>query len=440
MFFMHRCFWYICYMKNKNFYNEAGEHSREVEYLREALNAKAASKSAFLANISHEMRTPLNAIIGLSSLMLEGKEITEGYRENLELINGSGLMLLSVINDILDINKIEAEKFEIFPVEYELPLLINDISSLYAEYAIDGPVRFTLKIDETLPFKLFGDKARIKQICNKLLDNAFKFTSYGDIKLSVSCERYENNVLLLIKVRDSGIGIHNEDIERIFSEYGQLDTTAHRRAGGSGLGLNIARRIAELMGGNLSVVSEKSKGSVFTLCLRQKIASERQIGHELAARLKNFNYSGESYSGENRGHYYHLNRVHIPDAKVLVVDDVRTNLKVAEGLLKSYGMEVECAQSGQEAIEKIRCVEVPFNIIFMDYMMPDMDGIETTRIIRKEIDTMYAKTVPIIALTAVDFDGREDLFLQNGFNAILAKPIDIIRLDREINRWVLGVA
>ena len=428
-------------MRNKkiDFYKrialKANKRCRELETFAEASSAASASKSAFLANISHEMRTPLNAIIGLSSLMLGAKDVSEGQNENLELINDSGLMLLSVINDILDINKIEAGKLEIFPAEYEVPQLINEISAMYGMYASDSSIRFDLEIDETLPIKLFGDELRIKQICNNLLNNAFKFTFEGVIKLSVSCEQDADYAWLLITVSDTGIGIRNEDMERIFSEYGQLDTTARRRAGGSGLGLNISKQIAQLMDGSLTAQSERGKGSTFTLRLRQKILPGGQIGPLLAKSLESFHYFDGS-----RGRNYQLKRIYIPDVKVLVVDDVRTNLKVAEGILKSYGMQVECVLSGREAIEKIRRLEDPYNIIFMDYMMPEMDGIEATRIIRREIDTMYAKTVPIIALTATDIGGKEDLFLQNGFNAILPKPIDIISLDKEINRWIRGVA
>ena len=414
---------------------EADERAREIEAMAKALKSASSAKSAFLANISHEMRTPLNAIIGFSSLVLGDKETPETERENITLIYDSGMMLLNVINDILDINKIEAGKLEIIPVEYELPDLIHDSTAIYVMSITDKPIVFELDIDETLPLKLFGDQLRIKQVCYKLLSNAFKFTSSGSITFCVSCTQEKGSLVwLTIDIKDTGIGINEADLERIFSDYGQMDTSAARKASGTGLGLGIAKRLAELMGGTLTVTSEHGKGSVFTLRLRQKVLSNEQIGPERTENLKNF-----IYSSDTRERNLQFTRAFLPHAKVLVVDDVAVNLKIAEGIMKPYGMQIDCVSSGKEAIDKIRHAETIYNIVFMDYMMPEMDGIETTRIIRKEINTRYAKTVPIIALTAAEMDGKEALFLNNGFNAFLEKPIDIIRLDVEINRWIRGV-
>jgi signal transduction histidine kinase/CheY-like chemotaxis protein len=421
--------------KKEQIAKEADTRANEIQALAKALKSASASKSAFLANISHEMRTPLNAIIGLSSLMLGGKEIPEAQRENITLINDSGMMLLMVINDILEINKIEAGKLEIIPIKYELPDLINDATALYAMSMTDKPVLFELEIDETLPLRLFGDELRIRQICNKLLNNAFKFTSTGSISFCVSCKKEGLFAWLTIDVKDTGIGINKADLERLFSDYGQIDTSATRRASGTGLGLGIAKQLAELMDGTLTVSSEYEKGSTFTLRLQQKIWSNEQIGPERVENLKSF-----IYSSDKRERELHFTRVHIPYANVLIVDDVHMNQKIAKGIMKPYGMRIDCVSSGEEAVDLVRKGEIIYDLIFMDYMMPEMDGIEATRIIRKEIGTRYAKTVPIIALTATELDGKEAFFLNNGFNAFMEKPIDIIRLDTEINRWIRGVS
>jgi CheY-like chemotaxis protein len=378
------------------------------------------------------MRTPLNAIIGLSSLELDEKESPDGQWETLQLRLDSGHRLRTVINDILDSNKLEVGKLEILPAEYDLPELLNDITPFYTIGMMDNPVRFVLEIDENLPLNLFGDEPRIKQICHKLLSNAFKFTSQGVITLSISWELKDKDAWLSISVKDTGIGIRPEDISMLFSDYGQIDAAAARKVGGTGLGLGIAKRLAELMGGTLTVSSEYGKGSVFTLCLRQKIMSNEMIGKELAENFREFHFFNNKREQNQR-----IVRARLPNTRVLIVDDLEVNLKIAEGIMMPYGMQIDCVSSGKEAVELIRQANVTYNIIFMDYMMPEMDGIEATRIIRKEIGTRYAKTVPIIALTAAV--EKEALFMNNGFNAFLGKPIDIAALDREINRWVRGL-
>lgn len=417
----------------------ADERRREVESLTAKLRAASASKSAFLANISHEMRTPMNAIIGLSTLMLDEKDVSDNSKENLEIINDSGMMLLSVINDILDINKIEAGKLEILPARYGLPELIYDIAAPYSLYSGERSVRFELRLSEDMPQELFGDRLRIKQMCGKLLDNAFKFTKTGSVVLTVSPERDGGYVWLTVSVQDTGIGVSPEDLARLLAEdsegYGPLDADANRRAGGTGLGLVIVKRMAAMMDGNLRAESEYGKGSVFVLRLRQKFVNDEVIGPGTAEDLINFRYFSA-----RRDRNQKLARIRIPYAKVLVVDDIPANLKVAQGLLQPYLMQVDCVESGQEAVERIRRAEPKYDMVLMDYMMPEMDGIETTRIIREELGTMYAKTVPIIALTAAEVDSKEEMFLQNGFSSFLAKPIDITRLDAEINRWVRGVS
>jgi len=400
--------------------------------LKEAQDANRA-KSHFLANMSHEMRTPLNAIIGLSELTLEDEAMSEEVRENLIKISNSGATLLSTVNDILDISKIEAGKFELIPVDYDTPSLINDTVTQSIMRIGEKPIQFFLDISENLPARLHGDDLRVKQIMNNLLSNAFKYTREGHVELKVSCEREgdSDTVWMTVQVSDTGIGIKKEDIKRLFTDYAMMDVESNRKIEGTGLGLTITKNIAEMMDGFINVDSEYGKGSVFMAKLRQKYVTDVVIGPELANSLKNFRYIDQKRRRNSR-----MARVNLSYAKVLIVDDVPTNLDVAKGMLKPYKMQVDCVTSGQEAIDAIRAEKVKYNAILMDHMMPGMDGIKATHIIREEIGTEYAKTVPIIALTANAIVGNEEMFLKNGFQAFIAKPIEMSRLDAVIRQWV----
>ena len=397
-----------------------------LEEAKEANN----SKSDFLANMSHEMRTPLNAIIGLSGLTLETCMLPDEAFSNLEKIYNAGATLLSTVNDILDISKIEAGKFELIPVIYDIPSLINDTVTQNILRINEKPIKFNLNIDGELPTHLFGDELRIKQIFNNLLSNAFKYTKAGTVEFSVSCEREGDIVWMTAKVRDTGMGIRQEDISRLFSNYNQLNTKSNRNIEGTGLGLSITRKMVEIMDGSISVESEYGKGSEFTVKLKQKYVKSTTIGDDVVHNLKNFHYSNSK-----REHTY-LTRVHLPYARVLVVDDNETNLSVARGMMKPYGMKIDCVTSGIEAIEAIRAERVRYNAVFMDHMMPEIDGIEATKIIREEIGTEYAKNIPIIALTANAIIGNEEMFLNSGFQDFISKPIEMVRLDAVIMQWV----
>ncbi|MDR2258616.1 MAG: response regulator, partial [Treponema sp.] len=415
--------------------------ARPFEKVKElALVAENASeaKSHFLANMSHEMRTPLNAIIGFAELEL-GKEKEEDAkpaypaetRESLEKIYSSGVTLLGLINDILDISKIESGKFELVPVNYDIPSLLNDTVVLNIVRIGSKPIVFKLDIDGNLPARLFGDELRIKQVFNNLLSNAFKYTKEGTVVLKIRCERDGEGVWMTSSVSDTGMGIRKEDIGRLFGDYNQVDARSNRHIEGTGLGLAITKRMVEMMGGTISVESVYGKGTTFTVRFLQGFISDAVIGKDVAENLKDFRYTMARQDRNKQ-----LVRASIPYAKVLVVDDVATNLDLARGIMKPYGMTVDCAGSGKAAVELIRKGEPRYNAVFMDHMMPGMDGIETVRIIRNEIDSEYARTVPIIALTANAIIGNEELFLNNGFQAFLTKPIDIIKLNEAINRWV----
>jgi signal transduction histidine kinase/ActR/RegA family two-component response regulator len=394
--------------------------------------AKSASeaKSRFLANMSHEMRTPLNAVVGLSELMLDADDAQDETNESLEKIHGAGMTLLGIVNDILDISKIESGKFELMPVEYDVPSLINDTVTLNVMRIGEKPITFGLNVDETLPSRLFGDELRIKQICNNLLSNAFKYTKEGRVDWFVGCEQDGGDVWLTIRVTDSGIGIREADIARLFSDYNQVDTRSNRSIEGTGLGLSITKMMAEMMDGAIAVESEYGRGSTFTVRVRQGFVTDVPIGAEVAENLKRFHYCADKRSKNAK-----LVRAWLPYAKVLVVDDVQTTLDVARGMMKPYGMRVDCVTGGRQAIDRIRAAEVTYNAIFMDHMMPEMDGIEAARIIR-EIGTEYAQNIPIIALTANALIGNEKMFLEKGFQAFISKPIDIVQLDAVVRRYL----
>ncbi|MDR2746789.1 MAG: response regulator [Treponema sp.] len=402
----------------------------ETLMAKETAEAASRAKSAFLATMSHEIRTPLNAIIGLSEIQLQ-KDIPEDTYVDLEKIYNSGSTLLGIINDILDISKIEAGNFELIPENYDTPSLINDTVQLNIVRIGSKPITFKLNIDDTLPARFFGDELRVKQVLNNILSNAFKYTKAGVVTLQVRWEKQGGDAVVILAVSDTGQGIRKEDIGKLFSEYSQLDTRANRKIEGTGLGLSITKQLVEMMNGTIEVESEYGWGSTFTVRIRQKIIDERPIGKEVAENLMSFRLIETRQSrGKN------LVRAYMPYGKVLVVDDVATNLDVAKGLMLPYGLTIDCLLSGPEAIEKVRKEEVKYDAIFMDHMMPGMDGIEAARIIRSEIGTEYAKTVPIIALTANALAGNEDMFLSSGFNAFIAKPIDIMRLDMILNQWV----
>jgi signal transduction histidine kinase/DNA-binding response OmpR family regulator len=403
-----------------------------TETLRAKNTAEEASlaKSVFLATMSHEIRTPLNAIIGLSEIQLQ-KKLPDDTREDLEKIHNSGSALLGIINDILDISKIESGNFELIPVEYDTPSLINDTVQLNIVRIASKPISLKLNIDDTLPRRLFGDELRIKQILNNLLSNAFKYTREGTVTFQARWKRQDDDAQLIFTVIDTGQGIKKEDRDKLFSEYVQMDTRTNRIIEGTGMGLFITKKLTEMMNGSISVESEYGEGSTFTVRIRQQIVDRRSIGLEVAGNLQTFHFIET-----RRSRCKNLVRAHMPYGKILVVDDVSTNLDVARGLMLPYGLTIDCVQSGREAIEKIHEQKVVYDAVFMDHMMPEMDGIEATRIIRNEIGTEYARNVPIIALTANALVGNEAVFISAGFNAFIAKPIDIMRLDVILHQWV----
>jgi signal transduction histidine kinase/DNA-binding NarL/FixJ family response regulator len=389
------------------------------------------AKTKFLSNVSHEMRTPLNAVIGFSELSLESKGITEEVRENLQRIRTSGKTLLALINDILDLSKMEAGKYELVPVEYSVANIINDCMTTNMVRAKDKPIEFTVNVDEMIPRRLFGDEMRVKGIFNNLLSNAFKYTNEGSIEWDISFEDSSDGIWLVSQVRDTGIGLYPEVTEKIFESFNQFDLPNNRKIEGTGLGLPITKRIVELMDGTITVDSEHGKGSTFTVRIRQGNIGALPLGIVAARQLHEKCFVSEEDTDDAR-----LERPFLPDAHVLVVDDIPNNLLVAKGMMQPYEMKVTCVTNGFDAIKLVKEERLHFDAIFMDQMMPEMDGIETVRIIREEIGTDYAKNLPIIALTANAIEGNEDMLLGCGFQAFISKPIDIHTLDKVVCTWI----
>jgi signal transduction histidine kinase/DNA-binding response OmpR family regulator/ABC-type amino acid transport substrate-binding protein len=408
---------------------------RDLETALKAANVASDAKNTFLTTMSHEMRTPLNAVIGLSELLLSGRKLDNTVKDKLEKIYMSGITLLNIVNDILDLSKIESGKFEISPVKYDTPSLINDTVTLNIVRIGEKPVTFNLIVDENLPGLLYGDDLRIKQIFNNLLSNAFKYTNSGIVEWNVSFENDgDTGIWLISSIKDSGIGIKPEDIQKLFSDYNQADIKINRKVEGTGLGLAITKRLVEMMDGNITVESEYGVGTTFHVRLHQKLAAGAQIvpiGKNISEDLMNF-----KYTVSKRAKNAKLFRVDLSYANVLIVDDVPVNLDVLKGMMNPYGMHIECALSGQQAIDMIKSGKTHYSAVFMDHMMPDIDGIETTRIIREEIGTDYARNIPIIAVTANAIVGNEELFLSKGFQAFITKPIDIMKLDAVLRQYV----
>ena len=382
------------------------------------------SKSNFLATMSHEIRTPLNAILGITQIEMQNENLPERHMAAYEKIHSSGINLLGIINDILDLTKIEPGKMELTPFEYDVPSLINDAIQLNIVRIGSKPIDFKLTVDENLPTKLFGDEIRIKQILNNLLSNAIKYTEKGQVHLSVKHIMINENIMLIFSVSDTGQGIKEEDRKKIFDEYARFNMAANRSIEGTGLGLNIIKRIVELMEGEISVESEFGKGSIFTVSMIQQSADNSPIGEELARRLSNFTFTNKKQNKQE------ITREMMPYGSVLVVDDVEINLYVACEILLSYKLEVEMADSGIAAIEKIVNGK-KYDVIFMDHMMPKMDGIETTKKLRELGYTGF-----IVALTANALVGNDKMFENNGFDGFVPKPIDINLINTILNKFV----
>jgi signal transduction histidine kinase/DNA-binding response OmpR family regulator len=411
--------------------------SEEMAMTKEKHRAEVAeesnkAKSRFLAAMSHEIRTPMNVILGITEIQLQDEYLPPHLREAFLQIYNSSNLLLGIINDILDLSKIEAGKMEFTPAWYKLASLINDTVHLNM-MRNSKPIEFELEVDEAAPANLFGDELRIKQILNNLLSNAFKFTGKGTIKLSVSVEdngvtdeRGERGVTLVFTVSDTGQGMTAEQLGALFSEYTRFNLHANRAIEGTGLGMNITRDLVNMMGGVINVDSAFGEGTKANVRLPQRCRGTERIGSELAESMRRFRV--QAASGLNRSNP--ITREYMPYGRVLIVDDVESNLYVAKGLMAPYGLVVDTVSSGSAAVEKIKSGEV-YDVIFMDHMMPGMDGIEAVKIIRG-----FGYAGPIVALTANAVVGQAEMFLSNGFNDFISKPVDIRQLNATLNKLI----
>lgn len=385
----------------------------------EAVVAKEM-RGRFLANMSHEIRTPINTVLGFDTMILrECKD--EKIVQYAADIKNAGQSLLALVNDVLDFSKIESGKMELMENEYDFSSLLHDVIAMISMKAANKGLKLNTSIDEHLPFMLFGDEMRIKQILINLLNNAVKYTERGSVSLEISGERQEEEVLLHFCVKDTGIGIRPEDLPKLFMEYERIEEQRNKNIEGTGLGMSITTKLLKLMDSKLEVDSVYGEGSDFHFDLRQRIVREDEIG-KLEDRI-------------NRRVDLYQYRVSFtaPDAKVLVVDDNAMNRSVFRALLSHTDIQITEAAGGWECIERGR--EVKYDLIFLDHMMPELDGIETLRKMREIPDFKNADT-PVIALTANAISGAREMYLAEGFRDFLTKPIDPDKLEKTIGKYL----
>lgn len=392
----------------------------EIKRVRKEAEEANMAKSEFLANMSHEIRTPMNAIVGLSDIIMEESLGRKVYDYACD-IKSASQSLLTIINDILDLSKVEAGKMELITANYYLKTIVDDVMSMMDIVASQHGLLLKLEFDTSIPCQYHGDEGRIKQILINILNNAVKFTKKGYIKLSIEGRPSDAEAateLLTFKIKDTGCGIRQENLEKIFENFKQVDAKRNRSVEGTGLGLAITKQLVELMKGTIEVSSVYGEGTEFTVTLPQPVTDSRTLDEMPETPSK----KAET-----------LEPFTVTDYKVLVVDDNKINRKVAIGFLKNYGFELTEAVSGSEAISLVK--KQAFDLIFMDHMMPEMDGIEAVQIIRSECGENGRRPV-IIALTANAMEGMREKFLNNGFQDFIAKPLDKKALHHLLLKWI----
>lgn len=392
----------LSYLRNEG-YREINEKNLELQRL-------AKAKSDFLASMSHEIRTPLNVVIGMTELTLK-EDVSDQARENLEYIRSSGKNLLSIINDILDLSKMESNKMKIVEGDYAPWHMLQEVITLMEIKAKEKHLPLQLHIQQGLPNALCGDEVRLRQVLMNLIGNAIKFTHNGHVTLNVTYTIEEDYCNITFSVEDTGVGIKQDDMEKIFLEFEQVDELKNHSEKGSGLGLSISNKLVSLMGGDLKVDSVYELGSTFHFTVKQKVLYENRDSLKRNPPKQ----------------------LMTKDVKVLVVDDSRINLKVSVGYLSLFGMQIDQAEDGFEAVDKVK--HNIYDLIFMDHMMPERDGVETLQEIRKLDGEYYAK-VPIIALTANVTQENQVMLKEKGFQDIVSKPIEGDILTSVIKKWI----
>lgn len=396
----------------------------ELEQERKRADAANEAKSRILAQISHEIRTPINAVLGMNEMILRESDSAE-IRRYAGDIDSAGKTLLNLINEILDFSKIESGKMEIVEKEYNLLELVRDIRNVLMPKAEGKGLSFKIELEEGLPYELYGDEMRVKQIIMNLVNNAVKYTERGSVCLYMKKgEKTADKMQLLIQVKDTGIGIREEDKERLFQAFNRVNLDKNHKIEGTGLGLSIVRQLTELMNGSARVESEYGKGSMFEAGIEQKILSERVIEGKDALAKWEETHSDKAVVKE---HFT------AEQARILVVDDTAINITVVKALLKRIKVQVDTAKSGRECIEK--ALRNPYHIIFLDHMMPEMDGIETLQRLRAE--TINAsENAAVIVLTANAVVGSREAFLRKGFDDYMSKPIDGELLENMVEKYL----
>ena len=394
------------------------------ELQQEKLMALQASqtKSEFLSNMSHEIRTPINAILGMDEMIL--RESTEqNILEYAENLRHAGNSLLGIINDILDFSKIEAGKMEIIPVEYQLSSILNDLVNMIYNRAAKKGLKFIARADSEIPSILFGDEIRIKQVITNILTNAVKYTEKGSVTLTIDYrEKGKDSIILIVSVKDTGIGIKPADLDKLFSAFERIEEKRNRTIEGTGLGMNITQQLLHLMGSKLNVESIYGEGSTFWFEIEQKIVNREPLGDFV-----------EAFRNSLKNHSEYHEKFIAPDATILVVDDTVMNLTVVKGLLKQTKIQIDTAESGYECLDMV--VKKKYDVIFLDHRMPGIDGIETLKEMKTMPINLNADT-PVISLTANAISGAREQYMAAGFQDYITKPIDSAQLENMLIKYL----